>query len=161
MCFPSRWWCWSGIIITISLLHPFRRQFLSFRRENVAAGNTTSNPSGQLDHRTCARIANQKRAVTLYNGWQRAPSARPPQVRLVLRAGFSIKTRTRIGIGSRGRRNSRQERAWPSCASIRRVLLRSGFSLCVCVVLYRCVCHFLSFSLLAPRRDGRCCCSLR
>lgn len=118
--------------------------FLSFRRENVAAGNTTSNPSGQLDHRTCARVANQKRAVTLYNGWQRAPSDRPPQVRLVLRAGFSIKTRTRIGIGSRGRRNSHQRGAWPSCASIRRGLLRSGFSLCVCVCRFVSVCVSLS-----------------
>lgn len=26
MCFPSRWWCWSGIIITISLLRHFGRQ---------------------------------------------------------------------------------------------------------------------------------------
>lgn len=68
---------------------------LVFRRENVAAGNHhTSNPLGQLDH--FAHEANQKRDVTLYNsqrarGGQRLDAC-PPQVRLVLRAGFSIKT---------------------------------------------------------------------
>lgn len=147
MCFPSRWWCWSGIIITISLLHHFGRQCSCPSAERTLPQAT---PHRILrDNLTTARVlaSPTKKEMLLYTtagsapqvtGRSRWDSSSAP----VSASKHTLASETGPGSGATAIRGG----AWPSCASIRRGLLRSGFSLCVCVSFCIGVC--VTFCLL-------------
>lgn len=119
--------------------------FTSAQRERCRR-QLTPNASGPLDHRS--RHTDQKRDVTLYNGWcardltghkPKRTSATPGGTRPPRRFQHQNVRASEAGPGGgvAARRVVSKRGVWPSCASIRCGLLR----LCVCVVLYRCVCH--------------------
>lgn len=145
--------------------------FTSAQRERCRR-QLTPNASGPLDHRS--RHTDQKRDVTLYNGWcardlpehkPKRTSATPGGTRPPRRFQHQNVRASEAGPGGgvAARRGAPKGGVWPSCASIRRGLLRS----CVCVsfCIGVCVTFFVVFSLhckaIAPRaKEERCYCSL-